>query len=490
MKKHLILLIFSFNLAALWAQQPSPGGIDGAWQWWRPQSTNTQQHYWQMGAERLPYAASESVLLNHWPSPNWLMLSQPPVLELSAGMGNAATLFIVYQPPADNKEEVLWSWQRGNQPPLVSTNKRLADLQKRHYLNFLHEQHATRLQTYRHAEGNTQEGKTLFGFGQLTTPASIPAGQWAAPIAEFIFYPYLLEPTDQLQVESYLALKYGTTLGTPGQGFNYLSSTGLLLWEAEQNQDFHHRIFGLGRDDASGWQQGRSHSAEAPELVSLSLSGSPAQNGLAELPIPDQHFCLTGDNAAALEWIDIADADGEVLDRKWLVQFTGNFSEFLTDIQFDLGRWLDSDVDAFEYSILVDADASNGFQTAEAEHFTMTSLQKGRFGQFEGIHWPSSTQVIFTLARRPIATSQSELAALRVYPNPLAENKAWQWQLRLPNDTNLSVQLTNAKGQQLWQSHYPTSSYFAAEERPLPVGIYLLSLSTNTNTFSQKIVVQ
>ena len=50
--------------------------------------------------------------------------------------------------------------------------------------------------------------------------------------------------------------------------------------------------------------------------------------------------------------------------------------------------------------------------------------------------------------------------------------------------------VTETKWQQYWERQYSHNTYFAAEEAPLMAGTYWLTLRTNTQTFTQKIVVQ
>lgn len=484
----LCFLFVSFNLVA---QDFAPGGVDGVWQWWHPSSINSESHEWVMNRERLSYSGTESRLLNYWPSPNWQQLPLPAPIQLPDNFGSSSTLFVVYQPPVLGQEEVLWSWQQGNHPPLVSTNKRMADLDERRYLNFLDDRLVTRLQTYQQVIApNAVAEAQLFAFGQLTTPVSIPAQQWSGPIAEFVFFSRTLEKEEQQRVESYLALKYGTTIGFAGIGTDYLSSTRQVVWNAQQNKDYHHRVFGLGRDSGSNWEQGRTASAEAKDLLELRLKDSPAQNGLRSTTLPDQNFFLVGDNNGLLEWDNHPDeADWEILEREWKAQITGSFATQEMELQLDLGRWLGPETDAYEYQLIASI-SEHDFALAEGVTFPMESLTKGRFGQFAEIVWPDNDQVYFTFIRRPKLESSSLQQALRLYPNPVSSDRTWQWQLRMEHTTLLTASLTNAKGQMLWERQYPADNYFASEEAPLPAGTYSLNLRAGTHTFTQKIVVQ
>ncbi|MEL6656947.1 MAG: T9SS type A sorting domain-containing protein [Bacteroidota bacterium] len=490
--KPLFIALLVLLCLPTYAQTIAPGGVAGAWQWWHSNSLNAQNHQWQMGENQLRFSESEGNRLNFWPSPNWQQLELPSSLELPANFTTSATIFVVYHPPLGEQEQVLWSWQMADQAPLVSTNKRLADLAERKYLNFIDQRPGIRLQTYEHAEGqSTSDQKKTFALGQLTTPASIPASRWSAPLAEFIIFPKVLAAKEQARVESYLALKFGTTLGISGKGADYLSSAGLVLWEAQKNEDYHYRVFGLGRDQGSNWEQGHSCAAEAPELLTVKISEAPQHNGIRNLNLPDQNFLLIGDNNKELDWqAHATESDWEILHRHWRAEVTGNLNDYPMDIQMDLGRWLGTDIDAYEYQIIALNGNANDFPWEEVETYPQTELLKGRFARFANITWPTGPQFHFTLARRLRANAKVHSTDLRVYPNPLQHQQSWQWQLRLEEQTSLTASLTNAKGQQYWERQYSHNTYFAAEEAPLMAGTYWLTLRTNTQTFTQKIVVQ
>ena len=57
---------------------------------------------------------------------------------------------------------------------------------------------------------------------------------------------------ERARVESYLAVKYGTTLlSSASAGTNYVNSQGNIIWDATANSAYHHDVAGIGRDDAS-----------------------------------------------------------------------------------------------------------------------------------------------------------------------------------------------------------------------------------------------
>lgn len=90
--------------------------------------------------------------------------------------------------------------------------------------------------TYRDGDVNfsTAFDKSLFGGGALNgyTP-------------ELIAYGRTLTPLERRQVETYLAIRYGITLNG-----SYYTGTGNLSWDRDESAAYHHRVTGIGRDDA------------------------------------------------------------------------------------------------------------------------------------------------------------------------------------------------------------------------------------------------
>ncbi|PHR26263.1 MAG: hypothetical protein COA38_15210 [Fluviicola sp.] len=69
------------------------------------------------------------------------------------------------------------------------------------------------------------------------------------------------------RVESYLAIKYGITLGTNGTSKDYLNSTSTVVWTQSANSAFAYDIAGVSRDDNSALDQRKSHSVNNTALV-------------------------------------------------------------------------------------------------------------------------------------------------------------------------------------------------------------------------------
>lgn len=86
--------------------------------------------------------------------------------------------------------------------------------------------------------------------------------------------------------QTYLALKYGVTLDYAP----YISQSGDTLWHPTHDEEFYHRVVGLGNDTVCGWTGCMSQSKENP-LWSIQT----------ETLLPDEYIVM-GDDNGSLDW--------------------------------------------------------------------------------------------------------------------------------------------------------------------------------------------
>jgi gliding motility-associated-like protein len=101
-------------------------------------------------------------------------------------------------------------------------------------------------------------------------------------ISEVILYDRRLNDNERLQVNSYLALKYGLTLKTAAGALgDYLASNGSTnMWTASKNAGYGERITGIGRDDNGSLFQKQSRSQLDGANVHLAIGNMlAASNG-------------------------------------------------------------------------------------------------------------------------------------------------------------------------------------------------------------------
>ena len=90
-------------------------------------------------------------------------------------------------------------------------------------------------------------------------------------VAEVISYASRVLDVNRPKIETYLAIKYGITLGVNGTSKNYLDSGGNIIWNSTNNTGFNYNITGIGKDVASDLYQKQSKSSNDPNEVSIGL---------------------------------------------------------------------------------------------------------------------------------------------------------------------------------------------------------------------------
>lgn len=178
-------------------------------------------------------------------------------------------------------------------------------------------------------------------------------------IAELIVFTGALSDAEQLQIESYLAIKYGLQLAN-----NYVASDATVLWDPTANAVYNNDVAGIGRDDASGLNQKQSVGAELA-VSRGSLAADNASNGNAFST--DKSFLIWGHDTGALteSTVMFGSSPAQLLGRKWLVEETGNTGSL--ELQFDLTGATVSGTVATDFWLIADSDTdpTNGSRLLE-----------------------------------------------------------------------------------------------------------------------------
>ena len=167
-------------------------------------------------------------------------------------------------------------------------------------------------------------------------------------MCEIMHYPFILNSTEENQVQSYLALKWGITLDQVFTPTNYLNSASTIIWDATgANQTYRHKIAGIGRDDISGLYQKQSQSQEdisANTLLAMGLGTIANRNNNNTNTMSNNSFLIWGDDSASISEqttevpvtinLDGVCGQGKRLGREWLIQKTGTIPAL--QIKFNL----------------------------------------------------------------------------------------------------------------------------------------------------------
>ncbi len=151
-------------------------------------------------------------------------------------------------------------------------------------------------------------------------------------IPEFFSFKRALSDAEIDRIESYLALKYGFTLGTAAEPRSYVNSTNQTVWTA--NSVYHNRVFGLGRDGGSqGLDQRVSKSTDhtlddaSSSILTLATSADfTSANGGDRPALQPGQYLVLGDNNGDVATLGAATAEqfGRRIGRVWRAQNTGS----------------------------------------------------------------------------------------------------------------------------------------------------------------------
>ncbi len=122
-------------------------------------------------------------------------------------------------------------------------------------------------------------------------------------LAELFYFTGKPAHADLRRAQSYMAMKYGVTLGP----VDYLDGAGRRVWSHRSHAAYHHRITALGSDSSYGLHQLRSRSQGAGSLLTLAVDS-----------LSQGQYLVAGDDAGPLVMRD--ELDHWLLPRRWCLQ--------------------------------------------------------------------------------------------------------------------------------------------------------------------------
>lgn len=104
------------------------------------------------------------------------------------------------------------------------------------------------------------------------------------------------------RIQSYLAIKYGITLGINGVAQDYVDSSGNVIWDQSADSGaFNYDIAGIGRSDAADWQQKQSKSINSGSIVTMGITEIAASNADNSNNIPiDESYLVWGNDSGSM----------------------------------------------------------------------------------------------------------------------------------------------------------------------------------------------
>ncbi len=221
-------------------------------------------------------------------------------------------------------------------------------------------------------------------------------------ISEVIFYGTTLSPFEHQKVQTYLAVKYGITLGNNTSGVDYYASNGAVVWP--QNSTDQNDIAGIGRDDASGLSQLKSKSANSDDIVTMALVDGGGSFSTPNKFDNDLEYELWGNDNGRQPYTMIGggllestvECPASILKRlarQWQVRETGTVGDVA--LTFDLTSIPVTGTTFYDFRLLIDLDKDGDFTTGTVKRIT-PSTYAGNIVTFSNVDFNNGE--IFTLA--------------------------------------------------------------------------------------------
>lgn len=194
-----------------------------------------------------------------------------------------------------------------------------------------------------------------------------------------------LSAVERRRVDSYMAIKYGITLGRVGTD-HYLGSTASatsIVWSGTLNAAYNNNIFGIARADIGGFNQKVSKSVNSGTILTIAKNNDFVSSNLAAsrtgLPV-DEGYLLLGDNnnTSTVPYTpteigncgEIIGATEQIklIPRKWLVQRTSsvggtylqaNLAAYTADLNTEIKMYV-ADDENFTQNVVAIAGTQSG----------------------------------------------------------------------------------------------------------------------------------
>ncbi|MFV8372500.1 choice-of-anchor D domain-containing protein [Flavobacterium sp. LB2P74] len=152
-------------------------------------------------------------------------------------------------------------------------------------------------------EANTSTYKNIVNSRYWLGASETFGPSYEGDILEIINYNISNSATDRRRIETYLAIKYGITLGNNGTSLDYYNSasTNTATSIYDVSAGFNYNIAGIGRDDKSALKQRQSKTENSVDDITIGLGGIYDKN--SDNPnnfINDKEFLIWGSNNGTL----------------------------------------------------------------------------------------------------------------------------------------------------------------------------------------------
>ena len=370
----------------------------------------------------------------------------------------------------------------------------------------------TSMQAFSKVRGGADSSYFVLGAAYL--PDST-LSSFSGEIAECLVFDRFLQKREALQIETYLAIKYGITLIAS----DYISSSEMVLWHYESNSLYSNGIAGIGKDSIFGLEQKQGSSSEEPDLLTMNVGDFFLLNSDNPYLLDNEDFILWGHDDGGLVFESAFFDDSlMLLSRKWLVQRTNSSNNlFPTDVKFSLPAQYKDSVQTF--SLAIDRSGTGDFSSSEIAYFTQDSIDTAGFVYFRDIVWDldGNGKDVFTFSYRTdfeeetdrsdtllskksqksgsdedflevVSSMETGQPSYRLYPNPTTGS--YRLEADFPQATSVVLRICTINGHQLsvkqdaGKTHYAFDGYIDGQ------GSYVLEIESvfGLQTFKLSVV--
>jgi len=409
----IIHLLLMSHLTGFAQQNACPGGVPGVTIWYASEQSNNTGQQWVnqiSGESNFPSSINNAQeapgrYLNFNPALNFTSRNNEMLINIGTKDFSKSTFFTVVQPADVLTEKFIWSFEKNLKSELALTTHRMADIASIKYMNFLQNHSvAPKINTYtqfKDKEPVSLSSQTLRIGGKSVTP-DLPVVPFNGLIPEMIVYDRVLNDKERLQVESYLALKYGITLSLLGEN-SYLNSDGIVIWDGTANYLFSNNIAGIGRDDRSSLYQKQSSGSNIPGLLTLGAGEIKETNAENSSVFSDKSFLIWGDNNGELDFDSKEQGQPAHLFRKWLMSAHHQASDIRTTLKFG-ARQTDAKLKNGEvWWLTIDHSSTGMFPLGEVTYHKGTATPNQKEVVFQSVYWDAdkSGSDLFALSAGP-----------------------------------------------------------------------------------------
>jgi len=378
----------------------NPGGVKGSTIWLSVEEEEGAFYFREKGSTVLLDAEVNMGLLNSNPTVLFDGTSSIPSIEYPAENIDQLEVFTVFAPRDSLLEKCVWHFGSEQKDELLLTTHRLADFNNGRLMNNLKDRkHQPQLNTFQRFINSKKHIDYQINFGDNQFNQEIPITSFVGKLAEFIVFDRVLNHSDRIKVESYLAIKYGLTIDAKLNQSLY-NSNNQMIWNAKENSNYSNNVAGVGRDEASGLFQKQSSSVYSNSILTIAIDEFANDNNSNLSKLNDLQFLIWGTNLENSNLEPKRPGLIQKLNKKWKIVNHGNVEQ-TTQLIFNTKNVAFDKKQEDIYWLVVDHSGLDQFDIHSTEYYPMSNIENKTKVLFDDINWENITESHFSLGVGP-----------------------------------------------------------------------------------------